>query len=56
MFFSFEGKLDLYNIETGLIMCNLNSDSIVHNQSQLLNEQKLGKYSADCFIDFLIRE
>lgn len=36
-----EGKLDLYNIETGQFMCNLNSNSIIHNQSQLLNEQKL---------------
>lgn len=36
-----EGRLDLYNIETGQLACNLNSNSIVHNQSQLLNEQKL---------------
>lgn len=36
-----EGKLDLYNIETGELAFNLNSNSIVHNQSQILNEQKL---------------
>lgn len=38
-----EGVLDVYNIETGQQACNLNSHNIVHNQSQVLNEQKISQ-------------
>ena len=36
-----DGQLDVYNIESGAHVVNLNSTNIVHNQSQILNEQKL---------------
>jgi WD40 repeat protein len=34
------GLCEIYNIETGQMMINLDSKHLVHNQSQMLNEQK----------------
>lgn len=36
-----DGTLDLYNIESGELVTNLNSRSIANNHSQLLDEQKI---------------
>lgn len=36
-----DGILDVYNIESGQFLSNLNSYNIVHNQSQIINEQKI---------------
>jgi len=33
----------VYNIETGCLVANLNSKNLVHNQSQVLDEQKISQ-------------
>ena len=38
-----EGRLDVYNIESGQMVANLNSSNFTHNQSQVINEQKLSQ-------------
>ena len=38
-----EGTLDVYSIETGKIVANLNSKNITNNHSQLLEEQKISQ-------------
>lgn len=36
-----DGRLDVYNIESGQLVANLNSFTFAHNHSQVVNEQKL---------------
>ena len=38
-----EDQLDVYNIESGLVVANLNSRNIVCNQNLILNEQKFNQ-------------
>ena len=38
-----EGRLDVYNTESSQLVANLNSSNFTHNQSQVINEQKLSQ-------------